>query len=145
MQYKAIHKVQGTLGPIPSVGKYRLCLSQYLLCAFLSFSHLLMHVGQCRVGEADVSLPELTRRLPQGMGRTGSPVLLGTELRLQGAHRWGVTPVLHSVTPHMPSSSMLWCLQVLTPTPLHTAAQNLSREGLLTRLVTHLLFQSATM
>lgn len=55
------------------VGKYRLCLLQYLLRAFLSFSHLLMHVGQHRVGEADVSLPELTRSLLQGMERAGSP------------------------------------------------------------------------
>lgn len=71
-------------------------------------------------------------------------MLLVTELSPQRAQRWSVTLVLHSVTVHMLSSSVLWGLQGLTPTPLHTAAQNLSREGLLTRPVSHLLFQSAT-
>lgn len=100
--------MQGTLGPIPKVWESTGCLLQYLLCAFLSFSHFLMHAGQ------HSSLPELTRSLPQGMERAGSPAC---SCWLQRTQRWSVTLVLHSVTIHLPSSSMLWCLQVLTPTP----------------------------
>lgn len=75
-----------------SVGKYRLYLLQYLLCAFLSFSHLLMHVGQCRVGEADVSLPELTRSLLQGVERAGS---LACSWWLSSGHREHKDAVSH--------------------------------------------------
>lgn len=123
-----------------SVGKYRLCLSQYLLCAFLSFSNFLVHAGQCRVGEADVSLPELRRSLLQGMDRAGSPACswgLSSGCR---EHRDGVS--------HQPCIQGQLIQAVVSPSAntntLHTAAQNLCREGLCTRLVPHLLFQSAT-